>query len=675
MNVFCFVSLFYLAFGQSTTTLAVLTQTTDGDASEMITSIFYSTSSSPSSSPKKQKLSNEDCSNANEPSGTFLNMEIVGSMMSRDEAESVTIICKMIERPTECKDMIKGLANSTQLYIRTQNNNTSDEMIEYKERNFTEPDGNAEIRFVFHLVHRKHHQNQYYCKSSNNESLVLESDLKSFGSIHQKWDVFMKPTAIITKIGSSLQLTCHTNHTDAAKNIIWQRKKNETGALYSENLKSGDNLDGSLDIRIVQNSSVLTLTQTEEWIGQFRCKTFEKHSKPPYAIAYVAVEPKDKRFVQGTSIACSTIAMICILVIIALFIRKRALQKKIEISMMLMDVQEAHVNAQSPVGVNSILNNNEEATNCYSIEGLNLGAESLGSEPLSVTFNRITLMWESWQKDRSKLTIKSVLGEGNFGSVCLGIMADVYMQGIVSQVAVKTIKASRLDKQAITEFEKEISIMTSLHHEHIVSLIGLCTETMPLYIIMEYMENGQLNQFLMDKAPNKLEDTSLTTQDLLHIGRQPCSAVEYLADKNIVHRDISARNCLVGKNLTVKLADFGLSRGTGDAAGKNYYKKDGGMVPVKWMSPEALTFGKYTTSSDVWACGVLLWEIFSFGAIPYQGYSNQQAIIFINEGGRLNKPHYCPEKVWNYVCLCWTQTPEDRITIGGLFNMLSADCV
>merc|ERR1712176_1065033 len=278
-----------------------------------------------------------------------------------------------------------------------------------------------------------------------------------------------------------------------------------------------------------------------------------------------------------------------------------------------------------------------------------------------------------WQKDRTKLVIKHILGEGNFGSVCLGIMPDVYFQGVSSQVAVKTIKPARMDKQAITEFEKEVSIMTTLQHENIVNLVGLCTETMPLYIIMEYMENGPLNDFLMGKAPNKLEDTTLSTRDLLYMSLQPCKALEYLSNKNVVHRDISARNCLVGDKLSVKLADFGLSRGTAVDDGKNYYKKDGGMVPVKWMAPEALNFGKYTSANDVWSFGVLMWEVFSFGAIPYLSHSNQQVIVFVNRGGRLEKPDYCPQSVWEHICLCWTKAPEDRITIGGLVNMLSTE--
>ena len=166
------------------------------------------------------------------------------------------------------------------------------------------------------------------------------------------------------------------------------------------------------------------------------------------------------------------------------------LKRKIAITRMLMDVQEHHQSSQNVSSASALL---DPISNCYMAEQGRLG----GAETLNATFARFTKMYGHWQKDRATLILKHVLGEGNFGSVVLGIMPDIQQQGLTSQVAVKTIKASKLSAQAVAEFEKEVEIMTSLHHDSIVSLLGLCTETLPLYIIMEFMENGQLNTFLV----------------------------------------------------------------------------------------------------------------------------------------------------------------------------------
>ncbi|KAL5265444.1 hypothetical protein ACHWQZ_G006227 [Mnemiopsis leidyi] len=607
-------------------------------------------------------------------SGTIRNFDFVVSsknnegLLKKHEGEFQIITCNMKRTKSDsCNNFFDGLKNETKLFTHSEDiKHEVDDHEIYENTQTTILEGDEDylfkVQFNFSIKHEFHHEHSIYCGATKaNNSLRVISQTREFPSI----DISIYPKQVRVAPNTPFTLTCSFEDVEVKHYVYWKSKKSsdDNAWVYIEGTDR--------NIVLNDNSSVLTIKKNEEWNGTYSCSTrMGSHPKQIRDQIIVEVKAPDKSALHGTTIALVITALVVALVLVAVFIRRRQLKKKIEISLMLMELQEAGAQQNARVGsVHSLTS--EPAVNCYA-NALNPDG-SLAAETLAATFARFTTMYAPWQKERSKLVIKNILGEGNFGSVCLGIMPDVYFQGVSSQVAVKTIKPARMDKQAITEFEKEVSIMTTLKHEHIVSLVGLCTEKMPLYIIMEYMENGQLNEFLMTKAPNKMEDTTLSTRDLLFMSLQPCKALEYLSNKNVVHRDISARNCLVGDKLSVKLADFGLSRGTAVDDGKNYYKKDGGMVPVKWMAPEALNFGKYTTANDVWSFGVLMWEIFSFGAIPYLSHSNQQVIVYVNRGGRLDKPEYCPQSIWEHICSCWTKAPEDRITIGGLVNMLSTE--
>ena len=140
--------------------------------------------------------------------------------------------------------------------------------------------------------------------------------------------------------------------------------------------------------------------------------------------------------------------------------------------------------------------------------------------------------------------------------------------------------------------------------------------------------------------------------------------MEYLADHHFVHRDLAARNCLVSDHMTVKISDFGLSR---DIYLTDYYRINSkALLPVRWMPPEAILYGKFTTESDVWSFGVLLWEIFSYGAQPYYGYTNQQVIEMIRNKQTLSCPSECPANIYSLMVQCWNEQPQNRPT----FNIL-----
>lgn len=182
-------------------------------------------------------------------------------------------------------------------------------------------------------------------------------------------------------------------------------------------------------------------------------------------------------------------------------------------------------------------------------------------------------------------------------------------------VAVKALKENASVKTQ-ADFKREIELISDLKHENIVCILGVVLKEEPLCMLFEYMTQGDLHEFLIANSPieaTKLNASSnaLSPLQFLHISLQICDGMEYLASHHYVHRDLAARNCLVGENLTVKISDFGLSR---DIYSSDYYRvQSKSLLPVRWMPSESILYGKFTTESDVWSFGVVLWEIYSYG--------------------------------------------------------------
>uniref|UniRef100_A0A3Q1GHL8 receptor protein-tyrosine kinase n=1 Tax=Acanthochromis polyacanthus TaxID=80966 RepID=A0A3Q1GHL8_9TELE len=290
---------------------------------------------------------------------------------------------------------------------------------------------------------------------------------------------------------------------------------------------------------------------------------------------------------------------------------------------------------------------------------------------------------------RQKLTFKEKLGEGQFGEVHLceaeGMQdfldEDLSIEGNNESpllVAVKTLREDA-NKNARNDFLKEIRIMSRLRDPNIVRLLAVCVDTDPLCMITEYMENGDLNQFLCNLRLKEAADEDKTEQEekeekslvnytkLIGMAVQIASGMKYLSSLNFVHRDLATRNCLVGKNFTIKIADFGMSRNLyrGD-----YYRIQGrAVLPIRWMSWESILLGKFTMASDVWAFGVTLWEILTLcKEQPYSQLSDEQVIentgeFFRDQGKQvyLPKPPCCPDRVYNDLMLsCWRRNAKQR---------------
>lgn len=207
----------------------------------------------------------------------------------------------------------------------------------------------------------------------------------------------------------------------------------------------------------------------------------------------------------------------------------------------------------------------------------------------------------------------------------------------------------------------EALIISKFNHQNIVQCIGVSLQTLPRFILLELMAGGDMKSFLRQNRPRVNQPSVLTMQDLLNIARDIACGCKYLEENHFIHRDIAARNCLLtctGAGRIAKIGDFGMAR---DIYRASYYRKGGrAMLPVKWMPPEAFLEGIFTSKTDTWSFGVLLWEIFSLGYMPYPCKTNQEVLEFVTSGGRMDPPKNCPGPVYRIMTQCWQHSPEYR---------------
>uniref|UniRef100_A0A8C6M7U4 Ephrin type-A receptor 7 n=1 Tax=Nothobranchius furzeri TaxID=105023 RepID=A0A8C6M7U4_NOTFU len=253
--------------------------------------------------------------------------------------------------------------------------------------------------------------------------------------------------------------------------------------------------------------------------------------------------------------------------------------------------------------------------------------------------------------DASCIKIERVIGAGEFGEVCSGRLKLPGKRDM--SVAIKTLKVGYTEKQR-RDFLCEASIMGQFDHPNVVHLEGVVTRgRKPVMIVIEYMENGSLDAFL------RKHDGQFTVIQLVGMLRGIAAGMRYLADMGYVHRDLAARNILVNSNLVCKVSDFGLSRVIEDDP-EAVYTTTGGKIPVRWTAPEAIQYRKFTSASDVWSYGIVMWEVMSYGERPYWDMSNQDVIKAIEEGYRLPAPMDCPPGLHQLMLDCWQKDRAER---------------
>lgn len=246
--------------------------------------------------------------------------------------------------------------------------------------------------------------------------------------------------------------------------------------------------------------------------------------------------------------------------------------------------------------------------------------------------------------DVSCVTMENVIGEGEFGEVYRGSLRLPGKERIV--VAIKTLKSTYSDSQW-WNFLREATIMGQFNHPNIVHLEGVVTKRRPMMIITEYMENGALDTFLREN------EEKFSPVQLVNMLQGIASGMTYLSEHNYVHRDLAARNILVTRSLQCKVSDFGLSRILeNDAEGT--YETKGGKIPIRWTAPEAIAHRIFTSASDVWSFGIVMWEVLSFGDKPYGNMTNQEVMKSLEDGYRLPPPVDCPSILYELMKNCWS---------------------
>ncbi|XP_053320359.1 tyrosine-protein kinase Fes/Fps [Spea bombifrons] len=253
---------------------------------------------------------------------------------------------------------------------------------------------------------------------------------------------------------------------------------------------------------------------------------------------------------------------------------------------------------------------------------------------------------DKWVLEHEEVILGERIGRGNFGEVYSG-----RLRSDNTPVAVKTCRDT-LPPDVKDKFLMEARILKQYSHPNIVKLIGVCTQKQPIYIVMELVQGGDFLTFLRN------DNHKLKVKDLIRMVENAAAGMEYLESKHCIHRDLAARNCLVTEKNILKISDFGMSREEEDGV----YSSTGGMkqIPVKWTAPEALNYGRYSSESDVWSFGILLWEAFTLGAVPYTTMNNQETRKAIDEGIRLPAPEMCPEDIYKLMLRCWEYDPRKR---------------
>lgn len=292
-----------------------------------------------------------------------------------------------------------------------------------------------------------------------------------------------------------------------------------------------------------------------------------------------------------------------------------------------------------------------------------------------------------WEFPRSLLKIEQVLGEGEFGRVLRAKAMNIGGIPGPTTVAVKTLKEDACASE-LADLLSEYQLLKEAQHPNVIRLLGACTTPpgAPVYLIIEFAEFGSLRNYLRRSrhlesesripAPTSLLSTSpinvseesqcgdnalnytITPRDILSFAWQISKGMAYLADIKLVHRDLAARNVLLATGKVCKISDFGLTRDVYEDDA--YLKRSKGRVPVKWMAPESLADHVYTSKSDVWSFGVLLWELVTLGASPYPGVDVHNLYNLLKVGYRMEKPSNCSQQLYKLMVSCWHQEPGMR---------------
>ncbi|XP_029040730.2 proto-oncogene tyrosine-protein kinase ROS isoform X3 [Osmia bicornis bicornis] len=428
----------------------------------------------------------------------------------------------------------------------------------------------------------------------------------------------------------------------------------------NEQIDSSDNTSWKLYYNGTDNYWIITGDMDDKY--RFRVQAKNAYGFGPWSRSSLVIDLTETTggilaaqqhlgLVLGLSVPVITIMLICFCYFLCPVYRQRKEDKKAVLPPLVSDVELATL---------------REIPRGNFVQSNALYASTLQTDPDDSTLPKIR---------REQITLAKFLGSGAFGEVFQGNAKDLERPGI-TPVAIKTLRKGA-SAQEKTEFLQEARLMSHFRHKHVLRLLGVCLDTDPPLLVLELMEAGDLLSYL--RASRSLQPSdphALRLQDLLAMCEDVARGCRYLEDLHFVHRDLACRNCLVSardrENRVVKIGDFGLAR---DIYKNDYYRKEGeGLLPVRWMAPESLVDGVFTSQSDVWAFGVLMWEITSLGQQPYPARTNLEVLHHVRAGGRLPKPLNCPPVLHQLMLRCWSAAdarPSFKVCLENIVSLRS----
>uniref|UniRef100_A0A8C6M7L7 receptor protein-tyrosine kinase n=1 Tax=Nothobranchius furzeri TaxID=105023 RepID=A0A8C6M7L7_NOTFU len=260
---------------------------------------------------------------------------------------------------------------------------------------------------------------------------------------------------------------------------------------------------------------------------------------------------------------------------------------------------------------------------------------------------------------RDRVTLRDVLHEGTFGRIFHGVLLDEKDPTKEKQVFVKTVKDHASEVQ-VTMMLTESCKLRGLHHRNLLPISHVCIEDgeKPM-MLLPFMAWGNLKLFLRQcKLAEANNPQAISQQDLVYMAIQIACGMSYLARREVIHKDLAARNCVIDDNMQVKITDNALAR---DLFPMDYHcLGDNENRPVRWMALESLLNNDFSSASDVWAFGVALWELMTLGQTPYVDVDPFEMSAYLKDGYRIAQPINCPDELFAVMACCWALDPEER---------------
>ncbi|KAK9751785.1 Immunoglobulin I-set domain [Popillia japonica] len=500
----------------------------------------------------------------------------------------------------------------------------------------------------------------YTCKVCNYLGCIsFTYNLNVIERYHSRPIIVEKAQNITVALGSSTNFTCKFL-SDLNPNIFWVQGKGLDGKI----VKQGES---DMEMLVFKNVSY----DQEGWYTCVAANTLGHTAASAFLKVVESLE--DETSSQNGYIIILAIILILLFLgatVFVIYILRKLKQEKLKKLLALETARAAVVtqwtkkviiekshsdNVSEPLLMPVVKIEKQKTQNNYSGDGM---------------ISEYELPMDSdWEISRETLCLGKSLGEGAFGKVVKGEGIGIVKPGVNTVVAVKMLKEGHTDNEMM-DLVSEMEMMKMIgKHINIINLLGCCTQNGPLYVVVEYAPYGNLRDFLRQHRPSsgyepaigmaEKEKKTLTQKDLVSFAYQVARGMEYLASRRCIHRDLAARNVLVSEDYILKIADFGLAR---DIHCSDYYRKTtDGRLPVKWMAPEALFHRVYTTQSDVWSYGILLWEIMTLGGTPYPSVPSVEKLFqLLRSGHRMEKPPCCSLEIYMLMRECWSYQPNER---------------